>query len=85
MFLIRITVSACSPAAGGGPMQRFNAPLAPEDRKFARGIQRILFITYSSMALVLATGVVAHIILKSSTVASAPEATTTTAAIGGSS
>jgi hypothetical protein len=66
-------------------MQRFNARLAPEDRKFARGIQRIVFITYSSMALVLATGVVAHIALKSPTIAGAPEATTKTAAIGGNS
>ena len=64
-------------------MQHFNAPLTPEDRQIVRRIYHGLFIIYSSIALVLAAYVAAHIILKDPTVASAPvETTTKTAAIG---
>jgi len=58
-------------------MQRFSAPLTPEDRKIARRINRIMLIAYSSMTLVLATGVVTRIALKNSTAASAAVETTT--------
>ena len=45
-------------------MQRFSASLTPEDRKFARPIGRIVLIAYSSTALALTAGVMAHIVLK---------------------
>jgi hypothetical protein len=65
-------------------MQRFNAPLAPEDRKVARRINRIVLIAYSSMALLLAADVAARVIPKDPAVARAPvETTTKTAVIGG--
>jgi hypothetical protein len=64
-------------------MQRFNAPLTAEGRKLARRINLVLLIAYSSVALMLATEVVAHIALKNPTVANTPiEATTKTAEIG---
>jgi hypothetical protein len=67
-------------------MQRFDARLTPEDRKVARRINRIMLIAYSSMALLLATEVVAHIALKNPTVADVPvEAITKTAQMDGHS
>jgi hypothetical protein len=48
------------------------AALTPEDRKFARRIGRIVLIAYSSIALALSAGIIAHIALKNSTTAKAP-------------
>jgi hypothetical protein len=53
-------------------MQRFNAPLTPDDKAVARRIGRIILVAYSSMALALTVGVVAHIAMKHATVASVP-------------
>ena len=52
-------------------MQRFNASLTPEDRKCARPIGHIVLIAYSSAALALTAGVVAHIALKNPAAAKA--------------
>jgi len=52
-------------------MQRFSASLTPEDRKFARPIGRIVLIAYSSTALALTAGVMAHIALKNPAAAKA--------------
>jgi hypothetical protein len=64
-------------------MQRFDAPLTAEDRQFARRIGRIMLIVYTSTALVLSAGVVAHVTLKNPTTVNAPvEASAKTGTIG---
>jgi hypothetical protein len=64
-------------------MQRFNAPLTTEDRQFARRIGRIILAAYTSTALALSAGVVAHIALKNRTTVNAPvEASAKTGTIG---
>jgi hypothetical protein len=52
--------------------RHLTALLTLEDRKFARRIGRIVLIAYSSIALALTAGIIAHIALKNSTAAKAP-------------
>jgi hypothetical protein len=53
-------------------MQRFQAPLTPEDRSFARRVGRIVLIIYSSMTLILTAWVMVHIAMKTPITAKAP-------------
>jgi hypothetical protein len=62
-------------------MQRFNAPLPPQDKAIARRVGRIVLIAYSSVALALTAGVIAHIRLKQPAVASTSEGTMATGSV----
>jgi hypothetical protein len=53
-------------------MQRFQAPLTPEDKSFARRAGRIVLLIYSSTALLLTAWVMVHLALKPPIVAKAP-------------
>jgi hypothetical protein len=55
-------------------MQRFQAPLTPDDRKFAGRVGRIVLLIYSSTALILTAWVMAHIALKTPSMAPPIEA-----------
>jgi hypothetical protein len=64
-------------------VQRFNAPLTAEDRLFARRIGRVLLTAYTSAALALSAGVMAHLVLKNSTTVNATvEPSARTSALG---
>jgi hypothetical protein len=64
-------------------MQQFNAPLTTEDRQFSRRIWRIMLAAYTSTALALSAGVLAHLALKNPTTINAPvEASAKTGTIG---